>query len=192
MKHSNFILLLAFVLLIIVLFVAPGAEAFGKHVFTSESSVDCAKFPDAPACQDTPDVDPTSTDLETCTPSNGVWSIAGEGAQGRSKLNSPCCQPPNYSVAKNYKTCDSALGDSAIDQCIKNCCKFTEAEANNYDASWYPMARCACSMWCNNQNVPHFAKYGTAVHYISGDLAEAKTGDSSDFIGGGGDFSGGV
>jgi hypothetical protein len=53
------------------------------------------------------------------------------------------------------------------------------------------MARCACSLWCYNQDVPHFKKYGTAVHYISGDLAEARTSDSGDFIGGTGyDFSG--
>lgn len=192
MKHSTVILLFAVVLLVVVLFFASGPEAFGEHVFTAESSVDCEKFPDAPACQPTPDVAPTGTDLQTCAPSDGRWSIPGAGAQGRSKLNSPCCQPPKYDIAKSYKTCDSDLGSSAIDQCIKTCCQFADSEANNYDSSWYPMARCACSMWCNNQNVPHFAKYGTAVHYISGDLAEAKTSDSSDFIGGGGDFSGGV
>lgn len=192
MEHSTVILLLAVTLLLVVLIFGSGPEAFGEHIYTAESSVDCSKFPDSPACQDTPDVDPTSTELDTCNPSDGKWSIAGTGAQGRSTLNSPCCQPPKYAVAKDYKTCDSNLGDGSIDKCIKTCCQFVTSEANNYDASWYPMARCACSMWCNNQHVPHFAKYGTAVHYISGDLAEAKTGDSSDFIGGGGDFSGGV
>lgn len=196
MDNQVIMIFIAVGILIAVLVIIPSSENFGSRVtYTAggaESSVNCEQNPDAPACQPLPDVDPTAKDLASCTPSNGQWSIPGAGVGGRSKLNSPCCQPPSYELGKDkpYKTCDDALDTSdPIQRCVANCCANADSEANNYDPSWYPMARCACSMWCYNQQVPHFKKYGTAVHYITGDLAEAKTSDDGSFIGGG-NFSG--
>lgn len=156
-----------------------------------KSSVDCDKFPDDPACT-TPVAPPVDASLSTCVPADGQWSIPDVGKFGRSKLNSPCCQPPDFKVSSSYKTCDDKLDiNNPIQQCIATCCANATAEAANYDTSWYPMARCACSLWCYNRTVPHFRKYGTAVHYITGDIAEAKTGDEPDFIGSGpGGFGG--
>lgn len=169
-----------------------------KHISSEadihpESSVDCTATPEAPACQSRSPPPAISTTLETCTPSDGVWSTPETGQSGRSTLKSPCCDPnTGYKLATNYKTCDDKLDPSnQIESCIQKCCANANAEANNYDSSWFPMARCACSLWCYNKDVIHFKKYGTAVHYITGDLAEAKTSDSGDFIGGSGhDFSG--
>ena len=168
-------------------------EQFKSILYNSpgSSSVDCVEFPDSPACTGPPPVNPVSTDLTTCTPSDGVWSSTGTGSDmGRSTLLSPCCQPTDFSLAKGMKTCDDTLDVSdPIQLCVQNCCANADNEANNYDASWYPMARCACSLWCYNQDIPHFKKYGTAVHYITGDIAEATTGDEPNFIGSG-TFSG--
>ena len=209
MNNQTVLLLIAIGVLIAVLFVIPSNESFGseipyvplqQHLMTAESSVNCQQTPNAPACKPTPSVNPVSTSLDTCEPTDGQWSIPGTQG-GRSKLNTPCCQPPDYKLAKTasvfgqsvqYKTCDDNLDmNNAIEKCVANCCSDANSEANNYDASWYPMARCACSLWCYNQNVPHFKKYGTAVHYITGDIAEAQTSDSGAFIGGSGyDFSG--
>lgn len=127
----------------------------------------------------------TETELDTCAPSDGRWSIPGAGSQGRSKLNSPCCNYPNYKLASDYKTCNNASEETNEKKrrCLEQCCLFTNNQSGNYDSSWYPMAQCACSLWCNNPEVNHFRKYGTAIHYISGDLATAKTSDSGDFIG---------
>ncbi len=219
MNNQTVVLLIAIGVLIAVLFVVPSSENFVGDVRghipnpdalsqvgfsaasngdkTSGSSVDCKKFPDDPACKPPPPVSPVDTGLKTCVPSDGQWSTRGTGLQGRSTLASPCCQPPKYELAKanvkgvDYKTCDDNLDKTnAIEACVAHCCSFAASQANNYDTSWYPMARCACSLWCYNQDVPHFAKYGTAVHYISGDIAEATTSDDPDFIGSGGDFSG--
>lgn len=191
------ILLIAAIVLIIAYFLFSN-EQFSNKAYTapSSSSVDCALFPDSPACQPPPPVDPVDTSLSTCVPPDGVWSTPMTGQQGRSTLNSPCCQPPNYELASisskgtPMKTCDDKLDSSdPIQKCVQDCCNYAASEANNYDVSWYPMARCACSLWCFNQDVSHFKKYGTAVHYISGDIAEAETGDQPDFIGSG-DFGG--
>lgn len=204
MNSTTVLLLIAIGIVITVLLIVPSGENFeyGSYVpyqpsmadlLTAESSVDCSKTPEAPACQPLPPVDPVGKELATCAPADGQWSTPGTGAQGRSTLNSPCCQPPDYKVAKNYKTCDDQLDpNNPLDKCIAECCANAATEANSYDTSWYPMARCACSLWCHNKDVPHFKKYGTAVHYITGDLGEAKTSDSGDFIGGGSgyDFSG--
>jgi hypothetical protein len=133
----------------------------------------------------------------SCVPEDGRWSIPNSDELGRSKLNSKCCQPPDYKLGneKNYKTCNDILNiNNPIEKCINDCCKFVESEEkkgdlSQYDSSWFPMAKCACSLWCNNQDVIHFKKYGTAVHYISGDIAEAQTSDTGNFIGVN-DFSG--
>lgn len=198
MNNQIAMLLIAIGILIAVMIVIPKGEDFAgsrRSFYTSQSSLDCNTTPDAPGCQPPPAVDPTAKDLQSCAPSNGQWSIPGQGLQGRSVLNSPCCQGPEYSLGKEkpYKTCDDDLDLSdPIQKCVSTCCANAANEARNYDPSWYPMARCGCSLWCYNQNVPHFRKYGTAVHYITGDLAEAKTGDDSSFIGSGnGGFSGG-
>ena len=148
----------------------------------------CVQFPDSPNCRPPPPVAPTQTGLETCVPPGGMWSTPGTGIAGRSSLASPCCQPPLYELGreKPYKTCNDNLSLSdPTEKCVAECCANAALEANNYDPSWYPMARCACSLWCYNQQVPHFKKYGTAVHYITGDLAEAQTSDSPNFIGAG-------
>lgn len=198
MNNQTILILIAIGVLAALLFAIPSNENFygtvpytpaNSDLLTAESSLDCGKTPNAPGCQPVPDVGPTPK-ITTCVPDNGQWSTPGTGAQGRSTLNSPCCQPPDYATG-NYKSCDDELDlANPIDQCISDCCGNAIAEANNYDVSWYPMAKCGCSLWCNNQNVTHFKKYGTAVHYITGDLAEAKTSDSNDFIGGGSNFSG--
>lgn len=191
LMETNSILLFAIVALIVLILVYKSGERFISVPYTSpgSSSIDCDVYPDSPGCTGPPPVSPVGTDLSTCTPANGVWSIPGAN-MAISKLNSPCCQPPSYSVAKNMKTCDDDLDTSdPIQKCIKDCCDNAATEANNYDVSWYPMSRCACSLWCYNQSVPHFKKYGTAIHYISGDIAEAQTSDVGGFIGSG-DFSG--
>jgi len=131
---------------------------------------------------------PSNGALATCTPADGQWSAPGPDGR-RSRLLSKCCQPPDFQLAtdKPYKTCGDKLDASdPAERCVQQCCMFADGQSDNYDATWYPMARCACSLWCYNQNVDHFKKYGTAVHYISGDLAEAQTSDSGDFIGGDG------
>lgn len=201
MNNSTVILIIGILIIIALLIAIPCNENFIGYEYPyftnanlsmlNDSNVNCDKFPDAPACKPTPNIPPTPTDLNTCMPDDGRWSIPGKYGE-RSTLNTPCCQAPDYKLAKNYKTCDDVLNpNDPIDKCIINCCQNADAEANNYDSSWYPMAKCACSLWCNNQKVPHFKKYGTAVHYITGDLAEAQTSDSGDFIGGTGyDFSG--
>ncbi len=180
-------------ILFLIIYMYKSNEQFKDVRYTApgSSSVDCIEFPDSPVCQPPPNVDPVITDLTTCIPEDGVWSTGGGVADaGRSKLQSPCCQPPNYKLSTNMKTCDDTLDSSDPTQkCIQDCCSFAANEANNYDVSWYPMARCACSLWCYNQKISHFKKYGTAVHYISGDIAEAQTGDEPRFIGAG-DFSG--
>lgn len=159
----------------------------------------CDQFPDSPNCRPPPPVNPTPIGIDTCVPPDGMWSTPGTGIGGRSSLASPCCQPPTYQLGKeqDYKTCSDNLDlSNPTEKCVAECCANASVEANNYDPSWYPMARCACSLWCYNQQEPHFRKYGTAVHYITGDLAEAQTSDSRNFIGGGdgggwgSDFSG--
>lgn len=205
MNNQTALLLIASAILIIVLFVIPSSENLESDSYVGDctvnckrkpnpsyTAVDCGKYPDAPSCKQTPDPGSVEKGIQSCAPSDGRWSIAAEGAQGRSRLNSECCQPPKFELGqeKAYKTCDDSLNPNVPEEaCVQNCCKNAANEANNYDASWYRMARCGCSLWCYNKDVPHFKKYGTAVHYITGDLATAKTDDSSDFIGSG-DFSG--
>ena len=197
MNNQAVVLLIAIGILIVVLLVVPSSENFGEtvpyiHPYTAASSVNCEENPGAPACKPPPTPSPIAKGIQSCAPSDGQWSVPG-GDGGRSKLVSPCCQPPRYELGqeKPYKTCDDRLDSSnPIETCVANCCANAKNEANNYDPSWYPMARCACSMWCYNQDVPHFRKYGTAVHYITGDIAEAQTGDQPDFIGSGSDFAG--
>ena len=203
MNNQSVLLLIAIGVLIAVLFVVPSSENFGYTAYIpdrknlldrpAKSSVDCTLFPESPACQPRPPVGPVEAGIESCAPADGGWSTPGTGPQGRSTLASKCCQPPDYQLGKEktYKTCDDALDMSVpVERCVADCCINADIEANNYDASWYPMARCACSLWCYNQNVSHFRKYGTAVHYITGDLAEAHTSDTGDFIGSGVTFSG--
>lgn len=107
------------------------------------------------------------TPLDTCEPDNGMWSVTDEF--GRSKLTSPCCQGEDgYSLPKGYKKCgDPTLNDRLpIDKCIIDCCGILSKDKTKYDSTWYPMSRCACSLWCYHQSVPHFARYGTATGYI--------------------------
>jgi hypothetical protein len=194
MNNQLVLLLIALAVLIALVCLIPNQETLGDYVaYQVGPNVNCQKFPDAPECKPPPTPPPINKGIATCAPPNGQWSIPDADQQGRSQLASPCCQPPQYELGKEkaYKTCDDKLNlTNKEEKCVSNCCAFANAQANNYDPSWYPMARCACSLWCYNQTVPHFAKYGTAVHYISGDIAEAHTSDSPDFIGSGGDFSG--
>jgi len=123
----------------------------------------------------------------SCMPKDGQWSIPGAGMQGRSKLASPCCQPEtNYRLDPSYQTCTSADSetDPVIKACLKEACSFCEKEKANMDPSWYPLCKCGASLCCYNAQVPHFAKSGTCVHYIEGDLAEAETNDQGSVSGG--------
>lgn len=182
----------------------PGIAECPNKTDTSSPTlnVDCSKTPNAPACQqqcsqdsDCQDpqlnvcvngkcVTPVNTGLLTCVPTDGQWSKPNVGKFSRSGLNSPCCQPPDYPLASSYTTCDNIDDETnpSIKKCLSDCCKYANNQANMMDPSWYSMARCGCSLWCNNAKVPHFSKYGTAVHYISGDIAEAQTSDSANFI----------
>jgi len=123
----------------------------------------------------------TSADVNSCAPPSGVWAVPSVGGQRSTKLNSPCCQPPDYKIFdSDYKTCDNYAQetDAGIKRCLADCCKNAENEKANYDSSWYKMAKCGCALWCYNSKVPHFAKHGTAVHYIEGDPAEVNAPDS--------------
>jgi len=199
--HHKIVLIILAVVIILMFCYTISRE---KFVYKSDSR-DCDKFPDDPACKPecTTDSDcpsgfvclngicgkPSSTGLESCAPADGRWSIPHQDQEGRSKLTSPCCQPPNYDLAKNYSTCDNVEDASpAVKACMQNCCAFAQDQARFYDDSWFPMARCGCSLWCHNKTVPHFSKWGTAQHYITGDIAEARTSDSPNFI----DFTNGV
>lgn len=118
----------------------------------------------------------------SCVPSDGVWSVDDPEAPRGKRLNSPCCQAPDYKILDpRYKTCAnySSESDASIQKCLADCCKNASAEKDRYDPSWYPMAQCGCSLWCYNSKVPHFAKHGTAVHYIEGDIAEVNTPDTA-------------
>lgn len=124
-----------------------------------------------------------------CVPPDNVWSIPNGGSQGRSLLASSCCQPPNYELYDpSYKSCDNADSepDLAIRACLKQACKYCDSEAANMDPSWYNMCKCGSALCCYNSqpnsNTCHFSKYGTCVHYLQGDLAEAQTSDSCDYI----------
>lgn len=168
MNNQSILILTAICILVVLLMAVPNSESF-----TGQSSSD--------------------PKIQSCVPANGQWFKPG-GTQG-SILNSPCCQPPNYQLGneKPYKTCGDKLDPKVeAEKCVADCCSQVYNEQGNYAPSWAPMAKCACSLWCYNRNIPHFKKYGTAAHYITGDIAEAHTGDSGNFIGSGkGSFSGG-
>ena len=122
-----------------------------------------------------PDSGPPAGSQTGCIPADGVWSKDGQ-------LAGPCCVPSNYQIYdSSYKTCQNYNNepDPIKKNCLANCCKFALDQASNYDPSWAPMAQCACSLCCNNADEPHFSKFGTCVHYISGDKAEAETPDSA-------------
>jgi hypothetical protein len=122
----------------------------------------CAALPDS-----------GTSSASSCAPEGGVWSKDG-------KLAGPCCVPPDYRIHdSSYKGCQnfSEETDGNKKSCLENCCKFVSNQARNYDPSWAPMAQCACSLCCNNMKEPHFKKWGSCVHYISGDPAEANTPD---------------
>jgi len=173
----------------------PTGEKHKECAFRDKgSSVDCVKFPDAPACQKLPDIAPTITELQSCLPPNGeAWSIKNAGIQERSRLNSPCCQPPEYksdnpssrppgwkpySMATGNKTCDSNLDTSNdTDACLSKCCNYVNEQAPAMDSSWYALAKCGCSLYCNNKEYCHFKKYGSPINYLQGQLADAKTSD---------------
>jgi hypothetical protein len=121
--------------------------------------------------------------VQTCTPSDGVWSRP-DPSTGRQVLASPCCQPPDFGLPDSYKTCENS-GDEQnpeIRACLEHCCKFRDTNYKYYDPSWYGMATCGCSLYCYNSGVPHFRKYGDPVHYLSGDIAEQNTPDTGGFI----------
>lgn len=216
------IILIAIAVLLAVVFLL-GRENFSDKPFLTAGALNCNVFPDAPECKKIkcssnadcagqklcdesgncipiPICDqgvcttPTNKDLTTCAPSDGVWSTPDSDNLGRSKLRSPCCQPSDYKLPKNYKTCNDDLNiNDPTEACIDRCCDYVDDQRLNYDVSWYPMAKCACSLWCYNQDVAHFNKWGTAQHYVTGDIAEARTKDTGDYIGGGRDgISGGV
>lgn len=126
---------------------------------------------------------PSGGAVTSCQPADGSgnWTKPGGG------LNSPCCQPPDYQLAPEYTKISDYKDetDPIISSCLENCAKYVKKQAHNFDPSFYPMAACACSLCCRQMSKknPHFTKYGTCVHYISGDPAEANTPDSSEVSG---------
>jgi hypothetical protein len=184
MNNVNILIGIAIVIFLVVLIFIVPSEKFSEvpYVYGSNYTSDSS----------------SPQQLNTCAPADGNWSIPNADEQGRSALNSPCCQPPDYKLASNYQTCANVKNgtvdtNTPIGRCLQQCCGYVNkplqgerkqgGDNSQYDASWFPMAECACSLWCNNQDVPHFKKYGTAVHYISGDLAEAHTRDTGIFMG---------
>lgn len=163
MDNRSVLILIAIGVLVAFLFLFSDNENLSESLYTTEEN--------EPA--------------KTCIPANGQWSVPGGGLQGRSVLNSPCCQPPDYQILDpTYATCDNPnSNDPGVTGCLETCCKVVDNQAKNFDSSWYQMAKCGCSLYCNNQNVTHFNKYGTAVRYIFGEKAIAHTGDDADFIG---------
>jgi hypothetical protein len=179
MKSETVLLIIAFCILMVVLFLFVCKETFAYVNYKSE-------YDNTPKNLS---INLTSNDtnndvLTTCTPRDGNWIKPGTGITSRSVLNSPCCNPPDYRLPENYKTCNNYESETnpQLKRCLETCCKYVNTQIGSYDQSWYPMARCACSLWCYNSKEPHFSKYGTAVHYISGDIAEAETPDTPDFI----------
>lgn len=152
------------------------ASSSGDKPITPGTSV-YAELPvsaDDAAVQETP----IST-AGKCLPADGEgWSKPG-GYQG-TVLNSPCCQPPDYSILdETLATCDNRVGaSSAVSTCLLNCCQQVNADRGKYDASWYPMAKCGCALACNYMNENHFAKHGTAWRYIIGQPGDVKANES--------------
>jgi len=168
--NQTIMLIIAIAILVALFFVFNKNESFGRYVsFTSAAEI-------------------ASGPLTTCTPSDGVWSIAGGGQQGRSLLNSPCCQPPDYNLPASYKTCSNfnEEPDPNIRACLANACNYVSEQSKNYDPSWTPMATCGAALCCYNSAEPHFAKYQGCVQYLDGDLAIAKTSDQGEVSGNGG------
>lgn len=126
-------------------------------------------------CAELPEPEPSNA--TSCLPSNGNWTKDGGG------LNSPCCQPPDYKIHdSSYKTCQNYKeeSDPTIRACLENTCKYVASQSAFYDPSWTPMGICASSLCCYNFKNPHFKKFGTCPHYISGDPAEATAPDSQE------------
>ena len=143
--------------------------------------------PPAPVVPQPPSPPATPT---SCVPSDGVWSVP-DPVQG-SILQSPCCQPPDYQVYdSSYETCDTLNSetDPEIRTCLMKCCQQcdNDIQADNNQASksgrnflnptYGKMCKCACSLCCYNQKVPHFSKYGDCRSYADSDLAVARSDD---------------
>jgi len=131
------------------------------------------------------DIDTSSgivSGIDSCTPENGIWTKDYKWA-GRSVLNSPCCQPPDYSLPASYPSCDNpSAAPLDVQGCLSSCCAYASSQRRNFDRSWLPMARCGCSLWCMNRQIPHFRKYGSAVSYLSGEPSISQTDDYVDYI----------
>lgn len=173
MNNKSVILLIALGVLLVTMYLLATRENFGDYVpYSTVHMQGGSVYPPTVL---------TSTDINSCAPADGVWATPTPGADRSTRLNSPCCQPPDYKIYDpDYKTCDNYAqeSDPSIQRCLSDCCKNADAEKNNYDSSWYKMAQCGCALWCYNSKVPHFAKHGTAVHYIEGDIAEVNAPDT--------------
>jgi hypothetical protein len=186
MNSQNVLLLIAIGILFVVLLSFMCNEKFSYVNYQS------AQNPTKLKINLTNNNNNNNTELETCTPADGNWIKPGTGITSPSQLQSPCCNPPDYKLPESYKTCANYPTEKnpQINKCLDDCCSYvnsqTEFSSTNpygsYDTSWFPMARCACSLWCYNSKVSHFRKYGTPIHYISGDIAEAETPDTEDYI----------
>lgn len=101
-----------------------------------------------------------------CLPqdSNG-WGKPG-GPRG-SVLNSPCAQPPDFEILdKTLSTCDNYTGSSIVNSCLIQCCQNCSVDQGKYDPTWYRMCRAGCTLCCNYESDPHFAKHGTCYSYV--------------------------
>lgn len=137
-------------------------------------------------CTDSP---VPSGDLTSCDPTDG----SGNWKTADNKLNSPCCQPPNYNIPSSYSSCSTknSESDPAVKKCLTECCANRSSQIPFMDSSWSLMADCGCALCCKEQakGNPHFTKYGTCVQYIQGEPASATTDDSQE-SGTGGDWRG--
>lgn len=155
-----------------------------KTIDTANSNTSAIPIPPGTSVYaEVPGLTPESAEPPTtagkCLPRDGEgWSKPG-GYQG-TVLNSPCCQPPDYSMLdETLPTCDNRVGASAaVGTCLLECCQAVNADRGKYDASWYPMAKCGCALACNYMTENHFAKHGTAYRYVLGQPGDVKANDA--------------
>lgn len=113
--------------------------------------------------------------ISSCVPDDGVWDDPDTG-----KLKGPCCVPPDYQLAQNYKTCVniSEETDPTISKCLNQCCKYVNNTAPFMDPTYTPLAYCGCSLCCYNQGQNHFQKFGNCQQYLEQGKADIDVPDS--------------
>ena len=194
MDNQSILLVIGIAVLVAAMFVMGQKENYASVPYSFQDETGQASFTSsAPAEEDT---DPTS-----CRPADGNWmKEAPMGSPIKYRLDSPCCQPPDYKLYdSDYKTCKnwSSESEPKLRKCLETCCSLVdktpvqdpssgEVTPGAYDTSWLPMARCGCALWCYNQNVPHFQKHTSGYAYVTADQAAANTPDGTDFIQGSG------